>query len=255
MYPILARYGSNFIYSYTVVMAIGILAAIALTSWLAKKSRLPAWPEVWIMSFSAAILGGRIGYVWFRWDYFQTRPDEIWQIWLGGLAYPTALLGGLLAVWAWSTWQDQSFADYAGLLAPALILVTLSGWLACWFEGCAYGQETIGGLWTADLPDDLGVFAIRLRSQLAGILSSLLAFLFIIWVYKRWPLGIIAGVSLALISLIHFVVGLMRGDPAPVIGHLRLDAWIDGLILVVVMVFVIASLFRQRKFSLSETES
>ena len=38
------------------------------------------------------LIGGRIGFVWLEWGYFQERPYEIFQFAHGGLTYHGALL-------------------------------------------------------------------------------------------------------------------------------------------------------------------
>ena len=43
MYPILARYGSLFVYSYTVVMAFGIILGIILINRSAQHIDTPDW--------------------------------------------------------------------------------------------------------------------------------------------------------------------------------------------------------------------
>lgn len=235
MYPILARYGALFIYSYTVVMALGIMAALALTYRLSKQSPCPQWFDAWLAAMAAALVGGRIGFIVWRWDYFQQRPAEIWQIWQGGFSYTAALLSAILGLLLWSTLTGRPFYRYASLFAPAFLLITLFGWLACWLEGCAYGQETVLGLLAADLPDDYGVFAVRYRTQLLGFLLTLMAFIFILWYRKKRLNAALFLWALAAVSLVHLLTSLLRGDPTFIIGGLRLDTLLNGLFLILAL--------------------
>jgi len=230
MYPILARYGSLFIYSYTVVWALGIIAGIGLLAWMARYNFVPDWFDLLLIVFVTAILGGRIGFILLRLDYFQERPSEIWHIWQGGLSYHAALLAGLFALAIWTIWKKRSFYRYTALLAPAFALVTVFGWTACWLEGCAYGREAIFGPLVADLPDDFGVFALRYQSQMVGIFLTLLAFFIILWLQKRLLPGPLFLISLAAVSLAHLLVTLLRGDPTIYIGSLRLDTLLNSLL-------------------------
>ena len=233
MYPILSRYGSLFIYSYTVIMALGILIGIYLINRSSRHIHAPGWFDALLVVLLASLLGGRFGFVLWRWGYFQDQPTEAWQFWLGGLSYHTALLAGILALMGWAAVGRRSFYRYAALFSPAFVLVTVFGWAACWLEGCAYGQETVLGLLSADLPDDFGVFAVRYQTQLAGILLTLGAFLFIVWYQKERPYGYVFWLALAFVSLAQFLTSLLRGDQSLAVGPLRLDSLFNALLVVI----------------------
>jgi len=175
MHPILGRYGPFFLHSFTVVMAIGLAAGIGLTTWLERRDdrNWPGWIDGLIVTLLAGLIGGRAGFVFANWTYFSEEPGQIGLVWQGGLSYHGALLAGLLGLLLWTAWRGRAFAQYAGLLAPALVLVSAFGWLACWFEGCAFGRETTFGLLAADLPDSYGVYGLRYQTQLLGLALGL----------------------------------------------------------------------------------
>ncbi len=233
MHPILARYGALFVYSYTVIMALGVIAGIGITRWMTREKQQPDWFDALLIVLFAAILGGRAGFVSFRWDYFQERPWEAWQVWQGGLSYHGALIASLLALSLWSAWKGLSYYRYAALLAPAFALVAVFGWAACWLEGCAYGQETILGPLAADLPDDFGVFAVRYQSQIVGITLTLAATFAILRLQNRRSHGQIFWYALAFVSLAHLLASLLRGDPVPFIGSIRLDVLLDSILVII----------------------
>ncbi|MFN2193223.1 MAG: prolipoprotein diacylglyceryl transferase [Candidatus Promineifilaceae bacterium] len=231
MYPILTRYDSIFIYSFTVVLAVGVLAAGGLTVGLSRKKPADGWFDALLAVFVAAIIGGRLGFVFGQWVYFQEHPNEIWQIGLGGLSYYGALFAGLTALLLWTRYFGRSFYDYAALFSPGFALLLSFGWLACWFEGCAYGRETMIGPFSADLADEYGVFALRYQTQLIGLLLSFAAFMVILWLYKRLKPPVLFWSALFLISAAHLVPDLLRGDPAMMFGALRLDSLLDGILI------------------------
>jgi prolipoprotein diacylglyceryltransferase len=108
-----------------------------------------------------------------------------------------------------------------------LALASFFGWAACWYEGCAYGRETVLGPLAADLPDAYGVFALRYQSQLVGGLLSLLAALLLVWRQQRRPGGRNFWLALLLISASRALVSLLRGDAAPLVGGYRLDTLLE----------------------------
>ena len=245
MHPILRSFGPFFFYSYTVVLGLGLLASVGLTAWHARRKagdgeHIP-WLDGVVVALAAALAGGRIGYVAANWDYFQAHPAEGWFVSRGGLSYHGGLLAGLAALALWAQWRGRSFQRIGGLLAPGGALWSAFGWLACWLEGCAYGRETFIGPLAGDLPDSYGIFAVRYQTQLMGIVFSLLA-LGVMWrVHRQVPAAGLFWLGLALLSGGRFIVGLLRGDPAPLVGAIRLDSLLDAILTLVglVMLFTV----------------
>lgn len=233
MSDILARYGPYFLYTYTVVLGLGVVLALGVTAIPARREGTAAWLDGALVAAGGALLLGRVVFVWLNAGYFAENPAEAWQLQLGGLNYHGALLGGLAALWLWALLTSRSFYRYAGLFAPGLALLAACGWAACGFEGCAYGRAVAPGDWaaatalTADLPDDLGVFAVRYRTQVAGFVGSLVVFLVAFRAHGRARPALLFWAALGGLSLVRVVVALGRGDPGPVVAGLRLDGMID----------------------------
>jgi phosphatidylglycerol:prolipoprotein diacylglycerol transferase len=173
------------------------------------------------------LLGGRAVYVWLNAPYFAENPTEAAQVWLGGLNYHGALLGGLAALWLWARLSGRSLGRSAGLLAPGLALLVAFGWVACAVEGCGYGRAASPGLWAGDLPDDTGVYALRYRSQIIGAVGALVVFAFAWWTAARLRPAALFWATLGGLAVVHIVVALVRGDPSPVVLGLRLDLLVE----------------------------
>ncbi len=211
-------------------MGLGILAGIGLTAVLARgynKSQAD-WLNGLLLALVMAIIGGRIAFVWVNWDYYQGHFGEISLVWRGGLSYHGALMAGLISLAAWSVFRRHSFADMAGLLAPALVLGSIFGWLACWFDGCAYGRETGFGPLAVNLPDSYGVFALRYQTQWMGLAFCLIIFIIIIGLRRRLQPAVVFWLTLFLLSLSRVIVSSFRGDEMHLIGAYRVDTLFDG---------------------------
>ena len=248
MYPILGRYGPFFLYSYTVVLGLGLAAGIGLTAWFVKKDKgeknYPGWLDGLLISLLVGLVGGRIAFVWANWSYYLEALDEIVLVWQGGLSYHGGLVTALLAFWLWSLWlkrngrtrdfKDQvSFTVYATLIMPGFVLAHLFGWLACWLEGCAFGRETVLGFLAADLPDSFGVFAVRYQTQLLGFGLTIVIFLITLYLRNRLESRRFFWLTFALLSVSQGIITLFRGDPVPLVGSFRLDTVLSiGLVLV-----------------------
>lgn len=248
MHPILRRYGPFFLYSYTVVMGLGLLLALGLTAYHARRRHVEwPWMDGVLMSLFVALVGGRLAYVAANWTYYQAHINEAWLVWRGGLSYHGALAAGLLALWAWCRRQALPFARIAGLLAPAMALWSAFGWLACYLEGCAYGRETFLSLLASDLPDSYGVYGVRYQTQLSGLLLSILALL-LVWALRRRlkPLALF-WLALFLLSAGRFAVSLMRGDAMPLLGGIRLDTLLDGTLTLLSALLLLRSTGRKQR--------
>jgi phosphatidylglycerol:prolipoprotein diacylglycerol transferase len=183
-------------------------------------------------------LAGRVAFVWLNGAYFAENPAETWQLGLGGLNYHGALFGGLAALWLWARLARRPFSNYAGLLAPGLALLVAFGWAACAVEGCAYGRPAVPGLLAADLPDDMGVYAVRYRTQMAGAVGALAVFALSWWVAGRARPVIVFWITLGGLAAVHAVVALGRGDPSPLVVGQRLDWMIEVAVIVMAVGFL-----------------
>jgi phosphatidylglycerol:prolipoprotein diacylglycerol transferase len=237
--PILSRYGPFFLYAYTVILGLGLLAALGLTARLARQRGVSDWLDGVLAAGIGALLAGRAVFVALNQPYFAENPAEAWQVWLGGLNYHGALLGGLVGLWLWARLTGRPFGRYAGLFAPGLALLAAAGWAACAADGCAYGRPALPGPFAASLPDDLGVVAVRYRTQLAGAIGSLAVFALALWAYRRAQSALLFWAALGGLSLARAVAALGRGDPAPIVAGLRLDLLIDLSLAVVSLLAVI----------------
>jgi phosphatidylglycerol:prolipoprotein diacylglycerol transferase len=248
MKPILGRIGPFLLYSYTALLAAGVAGGVALTVWLGReRPLLPrfVWIDGALAALVGALLGGRLAFVVARWDYFATRLALGVRLWNGGFAYAGAVLGGGLALALWALARRRPVLPLLAQLSPGVAVVYLAGWIGCWLEGCAYGRETaVHGDWrdwlAADLPDHLGVYAWRYQSQLLAALLALLLLALVIVVYRRrgGP-GFLAGLTLLGVSLIRLAILPLRGDPAPLLAGLRGDAWIDGALALLAVIFLL----------------
>ena len=255
MYPILARYGPFLVYSYEVTLALGILACLGLLTWMTRDE-----PERRGRLFSAillaaliAVLGGRVIFVLSQWSYYTERPGEIWLVWRGGLSYHGALIAGLVALWLWSWRRRTRFEEFAGPIALALPLLGVFGWIACWLEGCAFGQETTIGLLSADLPDSFGVYAVRYQIQVLGVIFSVAVFTLILDLYKSMRPLILFWLAIGSLAVSRIFLSLLRGDQAPFMAGLRADTAADGvlaLLAVSALVILAVSEYRSRSNSI-----
>ena len=160
-------------------------------------------------------------------------------MWLnGGLGYFGFLWGALVFTAVYLLITKQSCFKAIQLYTPFLAIWHGMGWLACWFEGCAYGRTAFISWNTAELPDSYGIWEIRYQTQVAGFM--LCTILFLIWWRidreRKWPEWPTFWLSLATVQLIYFGLTFWRGDDIPDWGNLRADSWFALITLVICLV-------------------
>ena len=89
------------IYFYGVLIGLGFLLAIVFCAKRAKRFGLKEDDvyDVAIWLIPCSILGARLYYVLFRFDYYRVHPDELLSVWNGGLAIYGGVIAGVLTVY------------------------------------------------------------------------------------------------------------------------------------------------------------
>ncbi len=84
---------------YGVIIALGLTLAVLFGGRKAYvwKMDINKMLDVLIYGALGGIIGARLYYVFSKWDYYSVNPDEIFQIWNGGLAIYGGLIGGIIA--------------------------------------------------------------------------------------------------------------------------------------------------------------
>ncbi|HZX36393.1 MAG TPA: prolipoprotein diacylglyceryl transferase [Thermodesulfobacteriota bacterium] len=146
MHPILFDFGLIQIRFYGIMYVVGIIAGAYLIRSEVKRKEISLTNDdvanfiMWVAI--AGIIGARLYYVIFNWDYYATDPFEIPAIWHGGLAIHGGLIGGILAAWAYVRKKRVPFFRMSDAAAPALILAQAFGRFGNFMNGDAHGTPT-----------------------------------------------------------------------------------------------------------------
>ena len=144
MHPILFHLGPVTFYSYGLMIALGFLSASALAGRRARALGLdPASVQnAALIVLLAGLVGGRLGYVIFRWDLYRPNPWEILRLDHGGLVFFGGFSGGLLGV-VWAIHRARlPLLRTVDLLIPPMVVAHALGRIGCFLNGCCYGRFT-----------------------------------------------------------------------------------------------------------------
>jgi phosphatidylglycerol:prolipoprotein diacylglycerol transferase len=235
VFPTLGQLGPFTFPTYTVLIDLGIAAALAWLYFTAPAGRGARRLDAGLAATVGAFTGARLLYIIVHGDYYLPHLEEILAFWQGGLSWPGAVAGGLLGALWYCRRRQEPFGAVLDAAAPPIALLGLLGWTGCLAAGCAYGFEVPPGYWPAtQAPDLYGLTLPRFPTQVLGIIWSVLA-LVIVWLAARraarWPLGTLGTLALALVALGMFALSFTRGDPAMVISGTRADVLGAGLVL------------------------
>ncbi len=218
-------FGQMPIYLYAAFLGIGASAGLLWVAWRAPQKQVRAYLDAGLVVLMGGLAGGRLLYAGVHWAYFQSVPFEILQVYSGGLAWPGALIGSMLALAIYAGLKKEPLGVYADALLPLVVALILAAWLAAWFEGSLYGQ-TIDDWWALPSRDEWGRVAPRMPIQIIGALLTLVIFWFVDSNRHRYFFpGQAAVLTAALLSITFLALSFLRVDPAPFYNGMRLDAW------------------------------
>ncbi len=139
---------------YGILIMVGIIAATALSYFLAKKRGRD--PEVILDSLTWIVVGGVIGArIWhiltpsaslvaqgITTQYYLTHPLAAIAIWRGGLGIPGAVAGGALTFLVYSKKKKISFWAWADIFAPGVALGQAIGRWGNFINQEVYGRPS-----------------------------------------------------------------------------------------------------------------
>ena len=147
------RIGNFTIAYYGIIIAIGMLIGFYVAVHFGKKIGVvdDVLYDIFILCVVFGIIGARIYYVIFRWDYYQIRPYEILNIRAGGLA----VFGGIIfSVIAIAIYSKVKKVNLPKVLDATVMGVAVGQAIGRW--GNFFNMEAFGGFTN-------NIFAMRMR--------------------------------------------------------------------------------------------
>lgn len=260
MHPILGTIGPFTFHTYSVLVNVGVLAALIWLAVTAPEGDETRRLDAGLAAAAGGFVGARSGYVLANGAYFVDHLGEALAVWSGGLSWPGAAAGVIAGLWLYGRRRQLPVLPLIDAIAlPAGLLAALA-WGGCLAAGCAYGVEVVPGRFpvslTAYAPDMYGLTLPRWPTQTAGLAYSLiaLAVLYTLRGRTRAP-GAMGLSALALTALGAVLLGLTRADPMPEMGGLRLDLWASLTVLLASLAGLLALRLRSHGTSISNPQS
>ncbi len=109
---------------YGCILGLGIVCGALLAFHLAKKSgqNVDMYMDFCLIAVIMSVIGARLYYVAFQWDYYKQNPLEILNLRAGGLAIYGGIIAAVTTLWVFAKRKKQSFLLMADTAIPGLIL-------------------------------------------------------------------------------------------------------------------------------------
>lgn len=132
------------IYWYGIFIGLGVILGVLLALHEAKRTgqNPDTYLDFIIYAMTIAIIGARLYYVIFSWDFYSQHPEKIFAIREGGLAIYGGIIGGVLTAIVYSRVKKKNFWVMADTMAPSLILGQMLGRWGNFFNKEAFGGFT-----------------------------------------------------------------------------------------------------------------
>ena len=132
------------VYWYGIILTTGIILGTFIACYIAKKENLD--PNIFmdfvLYDIVFALLGARLYFVIFNWDYYSANPSQIMNIRQGGLAIYGGVIVSILVAIIYTRIKNISFGHFADIATYGLILGQAIGRYGNFFNKEAFGGYT-----------------------------------------------------------------------------------------------------------------
>lgn len=222
MRAILFEIGPIKLYSYGLMICIGVIFAFVVAEHRAKKLGLNSDKvfDLGVTCGLGGIVGAKLLYFITEWRELVNGGMGLRDIMFGFVVYG-GIIGGILAGYLYCRWKKMSFLKHFDLVMPSIALAQGFGRIGCFLAGCCYGKET--NAWYgvefnhSVYQNMIGVKVIP--TQLVMSVANFVHFFILIFLAKRIKKdGVIAGCYLLLYSIGRFLIEFLRDDPRGGVG-------------------------------------
>lgn len=222
------------IHGYGLMIALGVLAAVTVGMFRAKRSGLNSEMiiDITLLCVFFGFIGAKILYVIVELPAFLQNP---WKIFSGnGFIVYGGIISGVLAAIVYCKKKECDFYRYLDLLIPSVALAQGLGRIGCFLAGCCYGRPTTG--WCgitfpkgSIAPEGIPLIPTQLISAGGDLLLA--AFLIIYSKHAKYK-GNVGAAYLVLYGIGRFLVEFLRNDERGDVGLLSTSQFISLFIVV-----------------------
>lgn len=244
MYNELIKIGDVTLYSYGLMMGIGMIAAVLVAEYRAKglglKQESVFYLAIW--GIIGGLLGSKILYYITEIPQILQDPSMLLNFAEGFVVYG-GIIGGILGGAIYLRIAKLEFLPYFDLAMPSVALAQGFGRIGCFLAGCCYGKETNAWYGVVFPHSDIAPEGVKLiPTQLFSSALDFIHFFVLILIAKKTnKKGLVGGCYLLFYGIGRFAIEMLRDDPRGNVGPLSTSQfismfWIVGGILLLLLV-------------------
>lgn len=236
MKPELFSIGPLTFYSYGLMIALGVLAAIFVTERRAKTYGLNS-EKIFGLGLSCAlvgVVGAKLLFIITELPAILEEPSRLWDMLLseGFVVYGGIIMGVLFAI-LYCRWNKMRFIQYFDLAMPSVALAQGFGRIGCFLAGCCYGRETDAWYGMTFSESMFAPSAAVIPTQLISSAANLINFLIlVIFARNNKKAGRVGALYMINYSIGRFLIEFLRNDPRGNVGVLSTSQFISIFILI-----------------------
>ncbi len=246
----LIKLGPISIYWYSVMIALGFLAAmiVCLTEVKRKKLDIEKYSNMVFYAVLFGILGARIYYVLFNLDYYLKMPSEILKVWHGGLAIHGGIIAGILVAYFYTKKYKMNFLKTLDISVVGVIIAQAIGRWGNFFNQEAFGKLTTkAALIKQKIPNFIidGMYIDGAYYQPTFLYESvwnLIGFIIMLFLRrtKKLKVGYLTGFYLIWYSIGRGFIEYFRSDSL-MLGNIKVAQLISLSLIVIGIIVIIKS--------------
>lgn len=252
MNPVLIDLGFIKIYWYSIMILIGVFIAGSLIIKESKKYKIPEDYIVNMILYTIlfGIIGARLYYVVFNWDYYGSNLIDILKVWEGGLAIHGGILFGLIFILIYTKKYKVNTLRMLDIIVVGLIIGQAIGRWGNFFNGEAHGPattlETLQNLFLPQfIIDGMNIHGIYYHPTfLYESLWCLIGFIILLIFRRRYytKIGQTTGLYLIWYGIGRFAIESMRTDSL-MLGNYKIAQLVSlAFIIIGIILFIVKSL-------------
>lgn len=246
------------IHMYGLMIAIGFMSALMMTSYRGKKRGMDddiIW-GIFICAVVGGLAGTRLLFYIVSIPQIIEDPSILWNFKNGYVVYG-GIIGGILTSYFYTKKKKVSFLEYFDLVMPAVSLAQGFGRIGCLCAGCCYGAET--DAWYGIVFETSRFAPNGVKLIPTQIISSVGDFIFcailLLYANRKPKTGRVAAAWLMLYGVGRFALEFLRNDFRGSVGGLSTSQFISiGIVAAGVVLYVVAPKLSKKQAQDEKTE-
>lgn len=224
-----------------ILIAVSLILGLFIAESLAKKTKqnTETYLDLAIRAVAGAVLGSRMVYVIFHWQYFKDAPAQMFSLSQGGMSFMGALTTGLIISYVYCRKRKISWLKTCDTALLGVLFGQIIG-----KAGDFFGRTNLGTYSDGRLAMQVAIADIDVQQSIAAgnarmihgdyiqvhplflyeIIGLVILYALIATIYKRQKIyGLVLGSYLIGYSMINFVTEFIRLDTIRVVGRISFE--------------------------------